>query len=296
MTSSRNPVDPRYVQARRVLLDVLGELSEHSSAIIITGAQAVYLRTGETDLAVAPYTTDGDLAVDPRLLSDEPTLELAMTRAGLSLKGLSTGQVQPGTWVVKVQFGEVDGDVPIDLLVPQALVSGKSRGANLGVHGRRAARTVPGIEAVLLDHSVMHVTALEPDDQRSVEVNVAGPTALLLAKAHKIADRYESGKPHRLVDKDASDVVRLMQTSDPTLVAQTLHRLTRDEVAGASATRGLQLLSELFGRRGRVGITMATRALEFALPSAAIEVLCVSYLERMTTALSELNAGLFHDQ
>ena len=84
MTASQIPMDPRYVQARRVLLDVLSALEDHAHAIIITGAQAVYLRAGATDLAVAPYTTDGDLAVDPRLLGEEPMLEAAMTRAGLS--------------------------------------------------------------------------------------------------------------------------------------------------------------------------------------------------------------------
>jgi hypothetical protein len=89
-------MDPRYVQARRVLLDVLSALEDHAHAIIITGAQAVYLRAGATDLAVAPYTTDGDLAVDPRLLGEEPMLEAAMTRAGLSLKERNAGEIQPG--------------------------------------------------------------------------------------------------------------------------------------------------------------------------------------------------------
>ena len=288
MTASQIPMDPRYVQARRVLLDVLSALEDHAHAIIITGAQAVYLRAGATDLAVAPYTTDGDLAVDPRLLGEEPMLEAAMTRAGLSLKERNAGEIQPGTWVATVQFGETKGDVPIDLLVPQALVTGKSRGANLGAHGRRAARTVPGIEAVLFDHSILTVTALESSDLRSLNVKVAGTAALLIAKAHKINDRQQSGKPHRLVDKDASDVVRLMQTSDPTEVAHTVRRLVLHDVAGASAARGIELLTELFGGRGGIGITMATRALEFAMPTEAIGVLCASYLNRLNAAVAKL--------
>ena len=111
MTASQIPMDPRYVQARRVLLDVLSALEDHAHAIIITGAQAVYLRAGATDLAVAPYTTDGDLAVDPRLLGEEPMLEAAMTRAGLSLKERNAGEIQPGTWESR--------EVPI--LVPMAV-------------------------------------------------------------------------------------------------------------------------------------------------------------------------------
>jgi hypothetical protein len=38
------------------------------------GAQAIYLRVGPGDFSVAPYTTDGDLAIDPRRLEDEPAL------------------------------------------------------------------------------------------------------------------------------------------------------------------------------------------------------------------------------
>jgi len=66
--------DPRYVAARRVLLDALEALTAHRAAIIVAGAQAVYLRTSLTDLGIAPYTTDGDLALDPTLLGGEPAL------------------------------------------------------------------------------------------------------------------------------------------------------------------------------------------------------------------------------
>ena len=51
-------MDELYVMARRVLLDALEALGAHRDAIILVGAQAVYLRVGEADLAVAPYTTD----------------------------------------------------------------------------------------------------------------------------------------------------------------------------------------------------------------------------------------------
>lgn len=50
-------VDPEYIEARRVLLDALTALAPHASALVVAGAQAVYLRTGEADIAVAPYTT-----------------------------------------------------------------------------------------------------------------------------------------------------------------------------------------------------------------------------------------------
>jgi hypothetical protein len=40
-------VDPLYIQARRVLLDVLDALGSHRQSIVLVGAQAVYLHTGE---------------------------------------------------------------------------------------------------------------------------------------------------------------------------------------------------------------------------------------------------------
>ncbi len=57
--------EPLYVLARRVLLDALQALGDQNEAVILVGAQAVYLHTGEADLAVAEYMIDGDIAIDP---------------------------------------------------------------------------------------------------------------------------------------------------------------------------------------------------------------------------------------
>jgi hypothetical protein len=51
--------DPEYVAARRVLLDALEALGPHRKAVVLVGAQAIYLHVGEGDMAVAPFTTDG---------------------------------------------------------------------------------------------------------------------------------------------------------------------------------------------------------------------------------------------
>lgn len=85
-------VDPVYILARKVLLDALEALGPQRKAVILVGAQAVYLRTGETDLEVAPFTQDADVALDPVLLQDEPLLAAAMERAGF------TAGDQPGAW------------------------------------------------------------------------------------------------------------------------------------------------------------------------------------------------------
>lgn len=277
-------LDPRYVEARRVLLDALVALAPHASAVIVAGAQAVYLHTGDGDIAVAPYTTDGDLALDPTLLGDDPQLEEAMTAARFMLLPQASGHPEPGTWVATARIDNEEVPVSVDLIVPKAVASGGSRGARLGVHGKRAARQVPGIEAMLVDHSPRTITALDPADPRTVTAEVAGPAALLIAKAFKLHDRIETGKPHRMDDKDAADVVRLMQTTSPTGAGATMARLSRDPMAGPTTITGLQYLDDLFGRRGRAGIVMATRALQFGMPGAAIQILCTSYLERLLEA------------
>ena len=75
-------MDELYVLARRVLLDALEALGDHRDAVVLVGAQAVYLRVGEADLAVAPFTTDGDPAIDPAVLAEVPPLEQALLEAG----------------------------------------------------------------------------------------------------------------------------------------------------------------------------------------------------------------------
>lgn len=70
------------VAARRTLLDALDALAEQREALVLIGAQAIYLHTGAAPVALAETTKDSDLAVDPRTLSDSPLLDDAMTRAG----------------------------------------------------------------------------------------------------------------------------------------------------------------------------------------------------------------------
>lgn len=108
--------DPRYVAARRVLLDALLALQAHADALVIAGAQAVYLHTGDGDLAVAPFTTDADLAVDPGRLAPDPLIEAAMTDAGFHL-AIYGGHVEPGIWTTEVDVAGEQVLVPVDLIV-----------------------------------------------------------------------------------------------------------------------------------------------------------------------------------
>lgn len=170
-----NAPDPEYVAARRVLLDALEALGTHRKAVVLGGAQAIYMQVGEGDLAVSPYTTDGDLAIDPRELDDEPELAPALRAAGFDLA------VRPGSWSMS--------DVQIDLLVPASMGGPGRRGARLGPHGNEVARKVSGLEAAVVEHALMRVSALDPADDRAFDIQVAGVAALLVAKLHKISER-----------------------------------------------------------------------------------------------------------
>ncbi|MBA2301645.1 MAG: hypothetical protein H0W08_03330 [Acidobacteria bacterium] len=55
---------PLYIVARTVLLDALDALGEQRDAVVLVGAQAIYLHTGDADIAVPAFTTDGDLVID----------------------------------------------------------------------------------------------------------------------------------------------------------------------------------------------------------------------------------------
>jgi len=87
--------DNLLVHARSALLDALDALQAHHGALIVIGAQAVYLRSGAAVVALAESTKDSDLAVNPRDLGDDPHLEEAMTSAGFYL---NTNR-QPGAWL-----------------------------------------------------------------------------------------------------------------------------------------------------------------------------------------------------
>ncbi len=241
-------IDPTYARARAVLLDALVALREQLDAIILVGAQAIYLHTGDTDLAVSPYTTDADLALNPLLLQPVPKLGETLEAAGFEVE-----PNQPGIWM-KAQEGAT-----VDLLVPETVGGAGRRGARLGPHGNTAARKARGLEAALVDNSPMLVGALDPSDLRRFTVNVAGPAALLVAKLHKVAERSE--QPRRQDAKDALDIYRLLQAISTADLARGLARLAGDPQSQGATERALTYLDQLFRRRDGIGAELAAQAL-----------------------------------
>lgn len=245
--------DPLYAAARRVLLDALEALREHLDSIVLVGAQAVYIHAGESDLAVAPFTTDGDLALDPRHLSPQPIIEHALDRANFRL---AAGQV--GIWELDVEVEGLPATIAVDLLVPETLGGAGRRGARLPPHGRAVARKVGGLEAALVDRNLMTLTALEPDDRRHFDLAVAGPAALLVAKVHKILDRVDF--PDRLSDKDALDVYRLLRAIPTAELVKRFSALLAEDVSRGVTMHAIAEFGRMFGYPTAVGSRMAVRA------------------------------------
>ncbi|MEV7228471.1 hypothetical protein AB0M79_15810 [Polymorphospora sp. NPDC051019] len=279
--------DPLYIAARRVLLDAFEALAEHRKAVILAGAQAIYVRTGdaELDISIAPFTTDADLTLDPRMLGQEPKIEEAMRSAGFRLT------TEPGIWIASTAIGGRTVDVPVDLLVPERLAGRGRRSAELPTHGKNAARRTPGLEAAAADHSNVLITSLEPQvDRRALLVPVAGTAALLVAKAHKLHERLtavDARRLDRVKPKDASDVIRLMQSDPADHVGARLRTLANDDMAGASVREGVEHLRELFGRRRSPGVDLAVQALTTATPEAFVRTLAPAY---MATLLRSYNS------
>jgi len=280
-------IAPEYVAARTVLLDALDALRAHRHALIIVGAQAVYLRTGSAGLTVAPFTTDGDLALDPATLSRDPRLDIAMGAAGFTLMQRPDGAVQPGRWTGTATVAERDYQVSVDLMVPAGgIAGGNTRGARLPDHGNRAAMRTPGLEAVLVDRDLLQVHGLDVGDARVVEVLVAGAAALLVAKTIKLSERVAGGRPHRLKDKDAGDVTRLVRSTPVGVMAERLVQLRRSPVAGASTEAAIAALASLFGRPRSPGVVMAVRALALDLPALQVEAQLPAYVGQLIRLLS----------
>lgn len=211
--------------ARTALLDAIEALEAQIDAIIVVGAQAIYLHTGSAVVAIAEFTTDGDLALDPDVLSADPLVNHAMRDAGFEPDPRSSAV---GTWISR-------RGVPVDLMVPDAVAGAGRRGVRVPPHDSKAMRRARGLEAALVDNAPILIGALDPAaDPREFTLAVAGPAALLVAKLRKIHDRIDT--PDRLNNKDAHDVYRLLRAIETEVLSDALSRLLRDPL-GSEVTR-----------------------------------------------------------
>ena len=262
-----------YVEARRVLLDTLEALEAHSDAVILIGAQAVYLRTVDRLPTYPAYTTDVDFVIQPDQLAEEPPLGEAMVTAGFEYTG------EPGIWQRRISRPGFKGQivVPVDLIVPSMIApkAGRRAARLPGDHGKSTARKTHGVEGALLDHDDLEVTALEPDDDRRIVVKVAGVAALVVAKTHKLGERLDT--PRRLESKDAGDVYRLFDATPLATMANMIRRLLVHPLTMTTTEQALVYLRQLFRSPNSPGTRLAVQALSGVIDPQAVTSTSTGY-------------------
>ena len=265
----------QHIIAREGLLDAAEALGPHRNAVILVGAQAVYVHTGDTDsdFAVSPFTLDADIAIDPDLLSDDPTIVEAMSGAGFK------PTTQPGIYIR-------DDGSQIDLLVPEAVGGPGSRGARLGVHGNRAARKTHGLEGALVSHTAATIGSLFPGSRRSCTIEVAGPAALLVAKLHKIAERVDVPSRRSRLHKDAFDIYRLLRSVDATVLSEELRVLESTAISHDVTSEALFKFRELFVTRLGLGTALVVEHVFGLEDPEFITESCVALSEDLINELS----------
>lgn len=206
-------VAPEYVAARNALLDVLEVLHEQRAGLILVGAQAVYLHAPADQTRQPTYTTDGDLAIDPDLLTERPDIGETLLAAGYRAHN------NPGTFFAP-------NGIAIDLMVPVgALPPSSRRTAPLRGQSSVTARRTAGLELALLDAAPMQIKALDTADTRTITLRVASPAALVVAKLTKLSERLGGPRRDRVISKDAGDVLRLLRYCDAEAIGYRLREL-----------------------------------------------------------------------
>ena len=237
-------VDPLLVEARRILLVGLAALSGQQGAITVIGAQAVFEHTRSTEGLPFTLTVDADTCVSPSLVRPDRDMANAMRAAGFV-----PSRDRPGIWGITGADGRIIG---FDLLVPETVAGPGRRGARVAGQDRHALGRAAGLELSLLDRELRTIAALDRTG-RSVDAYLAGPAAIMCAKAYKLTERLSEasrGGRNRVKAKDAGDVWRLMEISDAHLVRSVFAGAERSDHLGPAIARGRSYLDGLFSPDG----------------------------------------------
>lgn len=254
-------IDPGTVVSRRALIDVILGLHEHREALTVLGGHAVIEVTWHLDALPVPDTTqDGDLGVTPQLLGESPLLIEKMHELGFETARTD----RPGIWS---PIGQRDlpphERASVDLIAPRAVAAENTtrpiRAARVGVHGKHSVSATEGTELSLIDRALMMLRSF--DDGPSAEAYVAGPSALLCAKAYKLHDRMDPSElrrnRERLRSKDFADVYRLLHAVSGEEAAKVFDQGAGDDRVGVAVGLGRNYLLELLEDPGAVAQPVA---------------------------------------
>lgn len=251
MTGEFDHLEMEIVTSRRALIDVITGLSEHREALTVLGGHAVIEVTqGIPALPPDDTTRDGDLGVIPQLLSDDPNITVRMTELGYE----TARPERPGVWSpISQRDRDIHDRDSVDLIAPMALARGdltsarRIRAARLGAHGKHAVSATHGTELSVIDRQLRTLRSF--DGGPTVDAYVAGPSALLCAKAYKIHDRLDPTELRRNADrlrpKDFADLYRLLLVITPQAASAVFARGAADPRISDAVNLGRSYLTEI---------------------------------------------------
>jgi len=209
------------VQAsRRLLIDTIRALTDFIDAITVVGAHAVHMWVqdvlGSIDMQA---TRDADVVVNPVFVTPDPKMLDIMAAIGVT----PALPDRPGVFGYTAEMSlPLSARTTIDLIVPETYAGPGRRSARIQGHYHAAGRAV-ALELAIWDRQLRTISNIE-DPADHVDAWVAGPAALLVAKAHKVHERLVrvSIRPDRLRPKDSGDIALLMLVSNPDNIAATM--------------------------------------------------------------------------
>jgi len=248
--------DIRYgaIRSRRLLIDAVYALSMFKDAITVVGAHAVHEWVKETWGPVdMEATRDADITINPSFIADNPSILETLKNIGLE----PALQDRPGIYGLEGESNlPLEARTTFDILVPESYAGGGNRAARIPGQKNTAGRAV-GLELSLWDKHLRKLATID-EPIKDAEVFIAGPAALLVAKAHKIHERLEQvmKRPDRLRPKDSGDIALLMMVSDPVEVRQTMNNNATAHPETAEVIRSAaNWLVEMYSDSTQVSVT-----------------------------------------
>jgi hypothetical protein len=250
MTDDVGDLEIEIITSRRALIDVITGLADQREALTVLGGHAVIEVTQDIpSLPPDDTTRDGDLGIIPQLLGDVPNLSDRMSELGYE----TARPERPGVWSpISQRDHDVHDRDSVDLIAPMSLARGELttnrtiRAARVGSHGKHAVSATHGTELSVLDRQWRTLRSF--DGGPTIDAYVAGPSALLCAKAYKIHDRLDPTELRRNADrlrpKDFADLYRLLLVITPESAAEVFTRATTEPKIGDAVARGRGLLIE----------------------------------------------------
>ena len=263
MTGDFDGLETEIVTSRRALIDVIIGLADQREALTVLGGHAVIeITQGIPALPPEDTTRDGDLGVIPQLLSDAPNLSMRMTELGYE----AARPERPGVWSpISQRDRNIHDRDSVDLIAPMALARGdlisnrSIRAARVGSHGKHAVSATRGTELSATDRQWRTLRSF--DGGPTVDTYVAGPSALLCAKAYKIHDRLDPTELRRNADrlrpKDFADLYRLLLVIAPAEAADVFARGVADGRIGEAVSVGRDHLIEILADAATVASMVA---------------------------------------